>query len=81
MTRVGSLIKKHRHRQQITQASIATQLGFSTIQFISNLERGIALVPDNKIKKLCKLLDLQPKVMCDAKLKDLGEAMYKRVGI
>ena len=55
---VSELLKKARSEKGLSQAEVAKKLGYSSPQFISNWERGLASPPIPKLKKLCKIYDL-----------------------
>jgi len=46
---LGRFLKKKRQKLAITQGELAKKLGFSSSQFISNIERGVADIPANRI--------------------------------
>lgn len=52
----GQLIKEARKHVRITQAQLAERLGYSSPQFISNWERGVARIPAQKFKPLSRIL-------------------------
>lgn len=39
----------------MTQASLAHALGYDSAQFISNIERGLCQLPNNKVRTFCVL--------------------------
>ncbi len=63
---VGEYLKELREKSGMTQREVSLALGYSSAQFISNFERGIALPPLKKLKTLhvlykgsmSKLIDL-----------------------
>ncbi len=64
MTALASLLKKHRERKGLTQREVSEVLGFETPQFISNLERGTAILPPKHVRKVSKLLDIPIGTLC-----------------
>ncbi len=52
----GRIIKEARERAGLTQAKLATKLGYKSAQFISNSERGLCLLPASQFKKLAKVI-------------------------
>lgn len=52
-------MKKAREKAGLTQADLSTKLGYSTPQFISNIERGQARLPVPKFKKLNGTIDTE----------------------
>lgn len=55
---LSEYIKHQRMAHNITQLELSKHLGYSTAQFISNWERGLAGPPMNKMSKLVKILKL-----------------------
>lgn len=52
---VGDYLKELREKSGMTQREVSMALGYSSAQFISNFERGIALPPLKKLKTLQEL--------------------------
>ena len=55
---ISKLINKKRKVKGLSQKELAFKLGFSTSQFISNIERGLADIPVNKAVQFAKILDI-----------------------
>ena len=55
------LIKFIRTNKGISQLKISKALGYSSGQFISNIERDIAALPVTRLKALAKALDVDLK--------------------
>lgn len=51
---VGKHLKELREKSKMTQREVSDALGYSSAQFISNFERGIALPPLKKMKTSLK---------------------------
>lgn len=54
LSNVARVLKEARERQELTQEKVAQLMRYSSGQFISNWERGLARPP---LRKLPKLLD------------------------
>jgi transcriptional regulator with XRE-family HTH domain len=63
---VGRPLHRARVKRGLTQADVARHLGYTTAQFVSNIERGIALPPDNSLLPLGRLLKLPPAALVRA---------------
>ena len=50
---LGIYLKRHRETSNVSQAELANFMGYSTSQFVSNWERGIAPPPVDQLKKIC----------------------------
>jgi transcriptional regulator with XRE-family HTH domain len=57
---VGQFLKDKRLAAGVTQAEIARVLRYSSAQFISNWERGVALPPLDVLPRLIELLAIRP---------------------
>ncbi len=55
----GQVITEARKANALTQAQLATKLGFGTTQFISNIERNKAKLPPAYLKKLVKIVGIR----------------------
>jgi len=58
---VGRALKLWRERANLSQRDVAMALGYTTAQFVSNWERGVALPPFSVLPKLCRILSVPPK--------------------
>lgn len=62
----GNLIYQYRVSSGLTQDELARALGYSSNQFISNWERGLSHPPQNIIKKLVKILEIEKDQVINA---------------
>lgn len=62
---VGEFLKTARESAGLTQLALARELGYTSAQFVSNWERGVAMPPMNMLPELSKLLGVPPKQMLD----------------
>jgi transcriptional regulator with XRE-family HTH domain len=60
-TRIGNAVKQRRELANLTQWDLAKGLGYTSPQIISNIERGVALPPLSRAKKMCRLLGLSKR--------------------
>ena len=61
--KLALFLKEKRTAAGLSQEEVATKLGYSTSQFISNWERGISQPPINTLKFLAKLYNVNPEEM------------------
>src|SRR4030088_952625 len=54
----GKYLREKRENAQLSQGEVARKLDYSTAQFVSNWERGLAAPPADKLKKLVNLLEI-----------------------
>lgn len=78
---IGSFIRMHRKRLDLTQEDIARALGYDNYQMISNIERGIASLPKFKVMKLAEVLQVGEREILETAFKGrkLGENRDIRV--
>lgn len=79
----GELIFKKRKQLNISQTELSKKLGF-TSQFCGRIEKGTepwAGFPADKVKKLCKILDLDAHDFCHLVSKDFHQRYVKKAGI
>lgn len=58
---IGLFLKTARERAGLTQAEVATEFGYTSSQFISNIERGAATVPTEVMVKLVRIYRMKPE--------------------
>lgn len=79
-TVTSEIIKSRRKHFGMTQRELAKKTGY-VLMFISNLERGLCMIPDKKIKAFAKALWCSLDILVEAKLADYKARLYKRVGL
>ncbi len=79
--KVSQLIKERRQSLNISQEKLAKMLGVGTGQFISNIERGLCPMPKRKLKRVCRCLLLDRKVMYAACLEEAAQSIQKSLGL
>src|SRR5262245_22221863 len=52
----GLWLRTCRKNAHITQADLAAQLGYGSSQLISNIERGVSLLPSKRIPEFARIL-------------------------
>lgn len=66
----GNYLREARLNQGFTQNFVARRLKYSSAQFVSNMERGIAPPPFSKLKILISLYDMDPHEVIDQLLEE-----------
>lgn len=72
-TQLATFLKKKRIEAGLTQSEVASELGYSSPQFISNWERGLANPPVFILRNLTKLY----KVSADEMFKKLMQEVER----
>ncbi len=76
---VGKFIQDRRKELGINQDKVAAVLNYKDKQAVSNIERGVAPLPLNKIQKLAGLLEVEPKVLAKLTLLDKEPTLFKDI--
>lgn len=74
-TQVGAYLREMREKKKLTQREVSLELGYSSAQFISNFENGIAIPPMKKLRTLLKIYEMNPDVLMDLIIKAQREIM------
>ncbi|MBX3033569.1 MAG: helix-turn-helix transcriptional regulator [Bdellovibrionaceae bacterium] len=68
-----------RIKSGLTQAQVARKLGYTSAQFVSNWERGVARPPTGRARKIIAVLKLDPDkpvgLLMEGSRKVLGRAL------
>ena len=67
---LGYFVKSKRLEHGITQEQLSKALGYKNGQFVSNLERGIAGVPHEKVGELAKILKSDVEIIIEKMVDD-----------
>lgn len=73
----GQHWKQLREKAGLTQRSVSDALGYSTPQFISNVERGRCRFPVEKLAKIKNLYRLSAKQMIDLIIEEERQGLVK----
>lgn len=76
---ISKFLKEERLKKGLSQGEIAHKLGFTSPQFISNIERGLAFPPVDKLKKIATLLGLDVELLVDLYFEDKKEQILKKL--
>ena len=55
---IGHKFKAYREDVGLSQLEVATKLGYSSAQYVSNIERGLSAPPADKLGKFVKIFRL-----------------------
>lgn len=70
-------LKNARIESGLSQQELAQKLGYSTAQFVSNWERGLARPPLNASRRLISILKLDTEQYIDLYIKGTGRRIRK----
>lgn len=72
---LGALIRERRLKNRMTQLELAHRLGYSSTQFVSNVECGKAGVPQHLIGQLVIILGIPEKKIKAAIVTEFAEQL------
>lgn len=76
----GQIIQEARRKAGYSQLEVARKLGYSHAQFISNIERGRALLPLTKLRRFSVLVGRMPvKHLIDLRVARFRERLEKEL--
>lgn len=79
---LSHFLKEKRIASGLSQGDVADKLGYSTAQFISNWERGVAAPPVNILKKLAELYKVNAEelfeVVLEEKIREVTNDLLRR---
>ncbi len=79
---LSNFLKEKRIASGLSQGDVADKLGYSTAQFISNWERGVAAPPVNILKKLADLYKVNAEelfeVVLEEKIREVTNDLLRR---
>jgi SOS-response transcriptional repressor LexA len=75
----GKYIQDRRKELGINQDRVAEVLKYKDKQAVSNIERGVAPLPLNKIRKLAELLQVEPKSLAKLTLLDKEPELFRDI--
>ncbi len=67
---IAQLIRKYRHKTDLSQTDLSVKLNYKNGQFISNVERGLCSVPLKTLKQIAEVLSIPSSELRDAMLQD-----------
>lgn len=70
MTKIGTLIFRARKKQKYTQLDVAEYLGHESVQYISNIERGLCSLTPHSFKLIGDFLEITKKSLINASVAD-----------
>lgn len=76
---LGSYLKQKRIEAGYSQIELGKMFGYSSSQFISNWERGLAAPPEENLQQLIKLLKLRLQAVVFAMIEDYRVEVENKV--
>lgn len=77
--KIGTIIRTHRTKADMSQLELSRHLGYDSTQFISLFERGLSKCPVKVLGKLCKILDIDQDWMSDLLIQDYKAKVLKEM--
>jgi len=76
----GEFVKEARLAAGLSQTKLAKRLGWSSPQFVSNIERGLSSLPNSSVNDFVRATKCSKKAFIRVKSKSLVEQFLKEVG-
>jgi transcriptional regulator with XRE-family HTH domain len=76
---LGQHLRSNRERANLTQGQVSDRLGYSSPQFISNIERGISVVPLDTLAKMLRLYKANPNKATDIILTSQQQLLLEKL--
>jgi len=73
------LLRKARIINEFSQGEVATMLGYSCAQFVSNCERNLCFYKMGDLKKLCKFLGIEESNLIATLKKDFESTIQEAI--
>ena len=74
---LSEFLKSKRIEAGLTQSEVARKLGYSSPQFVSNWERGLANPPVFILRDLTKMYKVAAEKMFDMLVEEVRESLHK----
>ena len=78
--RESEFVRKSREKSGLSQLDVAEVMGYTSGQFISNIERGICELPAENVRHFCEITNASPRtylrIKVEAERKRLRRAIY-----
>jgi DNA-binding XRE family transcriptional regulator len=81
MSHFRNLVKGRRIELELSQHNLGKMLGYPNAQFICNIEHGRSKMPRKKLKRLCRGLLLDSRLVVQALTSDYQNELFKMLGI
>ena len=81
ITKLSVYLKQRRLQIKKTQSQISKEIGLSSPQFISNIERGIACVPIDKFDKFSSAYEISAKKLAELVTDKLTKTVLEKANL
>lgn len=78
---IAEVIRVKRTAAGISQQDLSGLIGYKNGQFVSNVERGLCSIPQEKIYLIAGLIKAEPQELMTAIAKDFTDHMERTVGV
>ncbi len=78
--KLGGFLREKREDSGVSQVDLAKKLGYSSSQFVSNWERGLATPPLKSLSKICDILDVDTREIVELVLNQTREMLQSELG-
>lgn len=81
MKKLAEALKQAREKAELSQGEVAKALGYSSPQFVSNMERGLCSIPPRKAAAFCKLTGMKPAKLRELMIETMTRQLDKGLGL
>ena len=74
---IGLFLKSHRDKRNMSQKQVSDKLGYSSAQFISNIERGVAPVPSALFLELIGMYKIPEREILEFLMDEQKKALQR----
>jgi transcriptional regulator with XRE-family HTH domain len=74
-------LREARKRTGRTQREVSTMMGYTSAQFVSNVERGACLPPEFMVKKMISIYRLDRQELYNLMMSNAGVELRKVLGV
>lgn len=78
---LGTYLKNAREYSGRSQGTVAKELGFTSPQFISNVERGISRPTRGDVSKWCKAFKANKRKVYNIWVKEFKDELHRELGL
>lgn len=76
---IAKVIRTYRTKNKLSQDKLSYLLGYKHGQMISNVERGLAGLPNHNIPKVVTILDIPEEIIVSAMVSDYRVGLYQDI--
>lgn len=76
--KLGKILRSAREAAEYTQQEVSKKLGYTSSQFVSNIERGMSVVPMKTLARMIALYKANPETVVKVIIEGQQEMLRKK---